>query len=470
MNITDFWLLLVCIIPAASYGWGMRGTTIGGEKGAMLPGALIGALLAHFSGILIVQEHIYVFAALGAIGMYFGGCMTYGETLSFSMSAYPAVNLKKGLIALLIKGTLWFGVFGAVFSTGVNAICGVYDIWQIILLIILTPALSLLCLNKINRPHNAEQAIFPKFYFSKTRKECWGALVGMIAAFVIINLTYLNFYSILFTIICGIFGGIGWVIGQCVYIFIKHRAQKSKLKITRFFSEQKGVDGWKAMECTFGAIGGLGSAIAFAFTYNDFKETVFYLELQGGIKPLNETLSFVLLIVWLVFIAEDMAHYFIKKASLKPVLEAIEFVLYAAFPFIIICFGCDNTSKVMSLFMLFWVLAQEVAFEKKYKKVFSISIKVILTIVGIVFLVASFTINKIQLPILIITYTIVYELLTLLWLIPEIINTENNSESIDLNRKSKIKQGLISVLKNKGFIITHLYFIIVFIFISIILT
>ena len=65
-------LLILTIIPAASYGWGMRGTTIGGEKGAMLPGAIIGGLLALFSDVLIVKEHFYIFSALGAVAMYFG--------------------------------------------------------------------------------------------------------------------------------------------------------------------------------------------------------------------------------------------------------------------------------------------------------------------------------------------------------------------------------------------------------------
>ena len=34
---------------AMSYGWGMRGTNIGGETGAMLPGALMGLLAAVFA-------------------------------------------------------------------------------------------------------------------------------------------------------------------------------------------------------------------------------------------------------------------------------------------------------------------------------------------------------------------------------------------------------------------------------------
>ena len=49
MDIITATLLILAIIPAVSYAWGMRGTTIGGEKGAMLPGAMIGLLIAFFT-------------------------------------------------------------------------------------------------------------------------------------------------------------------------------------------------------------------------------------------------------------------------------------------------------------------------------------------------------------------------------------------------------------------------------------
>ena len=123
-------LLIFSIITAVSYAWGMRGTTIGGEKGAMLPGALIGLLIAVFSNILIVREHFYIFSALGAVSMYFGGSMTYGETLGLSMDKKPAENMKKGLLGVFIKGFLWFGTFGAIFSTGINAVCYQYSVLE----------------------------------------------------------------------------------------------------------------------------------------------------------------------------------------------------------------------------------------------------------------------------------------------------------------------------------------------------
>ncbi len=458
MNGINALLLLICVIPAVSYAWGMRGTTIGGEKGAMLPGAVLGALFAHFSGILIVQEHFYIFAALGAVGMYFGGCMTYGETLSFSMSAKPAVNMKKGLLALLVKGFLWYAVFGAVFSTGVNAICGIYKIWQLVLMIILTPTLSLLCLHKLNRPCNSDQAIFPKIYFSKTRKESWGAMVGIVASLFIVNVTALSGYSILFTLLCGISGGVGWIIGQGMYIYIRHYAEHSSSKIIRFFSEKRRVDGWKAMECTFGAVAGTGSAIAFLVTYQSFKETVFTLELQGGATPLNTTLSTVLLIVWLILLLADMVHYFIDKPKLNGVFEAVEFILYAAVPFILISLGDSKAAKVTSFFLVFWVIVQEVAFEMKHRKVYSVLLKVTLSFAGAILLIISLTAH-ISFGVVIVLYTVVYEFLTLLWLIPKIINNAVESGgNYELNKVS-VKEKLIILMNSKGTLVTHIYFI-----------
>ena len=105
MNVFLATFMVIAIIPAASYAWGMRGTTIGGEKGAMLPGALIGTVLALFSGIFIVQEHFYIFAALGAVAMYFGGSMTYGETLAFSiMNLSKSISTPTELCAFATRG------------------------------------------------------------------------------------------------------------------------------------------------------------------------------------------------------------------------------------------------------------------------------------------------------------------------------------------------------------------------------
>lgn len=497
MDIFSALILISAIILASSYAWGMRGTTIGGEKGAMLPGAIIGTLLALFSGILIVQENFHIFSALGAIGMYFGGCMTYGETLSFSMSARPAVDLKKGLKALMLKGFLWFAVFGAIFSTGVNAVCRAYSIFELIIIFTLTPVLALFGLKIFNRPINNNEVIYPKYYFSKTRKEYWGAMTGILCSLFLINLIKLNVYSLVFTLICGLFGGIGWVIAQGLQIYLRHYAPESSFKLIRKFSENGFADGWKAMECTLGAIGGTGCAVAFILTYKSFKEITFSLELSGGLLPYDQKLSTLFLIIWIVLLCVDMLHYYVKKplttAELKELLtkgklsqteyerkvksskattkdftsktrqifESYEFIVYAAIPFILITLGSHKASKIMAFFILFWVLAQEIGFETEYSKKKALSTKLTLSFTGvIILLIQSLFDLELTIGITIILYTIVYEALTLIRFIPEIINnSQNDNDDIDL-KTSKLSHKLKLLLKNKSFIVTHLYFVI----------
>ncbi len=496
MNITTVLVLFAVIIPATSYAWGMRGTTIGGEKGAMLPGAIIGTILALCSNVFIVQEHFYIFAALGATAMYFGGCMTYGETLSFSMSAYPATDLRKGLGALALKGFLWFSVFGALFTTGVCAVTQKYKLTELLFIFILTPALALIGLRLFNRPLNVHDVIFPKFYFSKTRKEYWGAMVGMLTSLLLINVIKLNRYSIIFTLICGAFGAIGWVIGQLLQIYFIHKAKKSSVKLIRLCADKGFFDSWKAMECTLGAVGGLGCAVAFVITYKDFKSAMLYLELNGGLVAKSSELLTVLLIIWFILLTVDMLHYYIKKplsvAQLKQLytdgkisedmyikkmfkatsqtklssklvnfLEAYEFIVYAAIPFILITLGSKHTAQTMAFFMLYWVLAQEIGFEEKFYKI-------PLTIFGIIFLILQFPLGiAFNIKSTILLYTVIYEVLSLVFIVKEMLSSK--AKAIQLKKSSQLLEEIKFVFKNKSFIVTHTYFVICIVLIFIIL-
>lgn len=484
--------LIFGLIMAVSYGWGMRGTTIGGEKGAMLPGAIMGTFIAMFSGIYIVKESFFIFTALGAIGTYFGGCMTYGETLSLSMSAKPAIDMKKGLIALFIKGALWFGAFGSIFTTGVSAVSKLYNIIELIIIFALTPALSVLFLKVFNRPVDIDNAKFPKIYFSKTRKEYWGAMLGIVLSLVLINAVKQNTYSIIFTLICALFGGIGFTVGQLVQIYIRHYAKLSSLKLINQITSHVSLDGWKAMECTFGAIGGLGCAVAFFVTKESFKELVFNMEKLGGVLPYNNILCIVLFIIWLLAIGVDTIHYFIEKPLTKLQVnklkkqgkisdkkherlikratpegmerfkkaqfyfEVYEFIVYAAVPFILICLGSVHTGIVTSVFTMYWILAQEICFEKKDKKLYEI---IPATIIGIVLIILSLVFTySIKFTHLLILYTVVYELLTLYYLLPEIIAKEKERSSS--NDTVSVKEKVKLILQNKSFVVTHGYFII----------
>lgn len=497
MNVFLATFMVIAIIPAASYGWGMRGTTIGGEKGAMLPGALIGTILALFSGIYIVQEHFYIFSALGAVAMYFGGSMTYGETLAFSMSAHPAENMKKGLGALFLKGSLWFGSFGCIFSTGVNAVCKKYNWIELLVIFLATPLTALLLYRIFNKPMSVADNKYPRFYFSKTRQESWGAILGIIVSLLAMAIFKGNRFSIIFPISCAIFGGIGWVFGQLMQIFSKHYAPESDSYFLRLFSEARGAEPWKEMECIFGAFGGVGAAAGLILTYDTFKSTVFTLEMNGGLKSYNGDGVFVAFVVWLVLLGLDMAHYFVKRPFTKDELKSLlhsgkitqefygakltkakdtvpaffgiydrateiaEFFLYAAFPFILICLGSTKTAVTTSFFLLFWVIAQEVAFEKKLNTIFSIILKAILTLFGALILVSSLGFDySFTHKTTLIMYTVVYEILTFVWVVPE--TKAHLSAKLVINEKTDLleKRSLFTTVIRTPTFLVHGYFLI----------
>ncbi len=497
MNIFLATFMVIAIIPAASYGWGMRGTTIGGEKGAMLPGALIGTVLALFSGIFIVQEHFYIFSALGAVAMYFGGSMTYGETLAFSMSAHPAENMKKGLWALFLKGSLWFGSFGSIFATGVNAVCKKYNWIELLIIYIATPLVAIALYYAFNKPMSVADNKYPRFYFSKTRQESWGAIFGIVVVLMAMAVFKGDRFSIIFPLSCALFGGLGWVLGQLMQIFSKHYAPESESYFFRLFSEARGAEPWKEMECIFGAMGGLGAAIGFILTFDTFKSTVFTLELNGGLKSYNGDIVFWSFVVWLVLLGLDMVHYFVKrpftKDELKKLLQAgkitkefygaklikakdsvpafydiyekatdiAEFLLYGAFPFILICSGSTKSAVTTSFFLVFWVIVQEVAFEKKLNKVFSLILKIILSTTGALILIASLGFDySFTYKTTLIMYTLVYEVLTFVWVIPS--TKERLTAKLVINEKTDLleKRSLFTTIIRTPTFLVHGYFII----------
>lgn len=496
MDIVTAFLLVFSLITGTSYAWGMRGTTIGGEKGAMLPGAIIGLLIAYFSKILIAQEHFYIFAALGAVSMYIGGSMTYGETLGLSMNKKPAENMKKGLVALFIKGFLWFGLFGAIFTTGINAVCYTYSLLELMLIFIITPGAAVGGYFLFNKPLKPKENRFPKLYFSKTRQESWGALLGAFLVLTVFAIIKLNAMTLIFSFSCAVFGGVGWILGQLMQIYSIHYAGNSHSKLLGLFSHKNGIDSWKIMECVLGAFGGLGAAIGFLLSYGEFKSVLFNLEKNNGLIPYNKTIALVLFVLWCLLLAGDMVHYFIKKPITKKELkkqlkrkqitqeqyavkrlkavtavprgyyiydqftEKSEPVLYSAIPFMLICIGSRETALITSFFLIFLVLAQEIALEKTLTKRFDLLVKIPLAVLAtgifITQTVLSFDFTAVGTFLM---YTVGYEALTVAWLAVRSIRLfRRNIKKSDETYSKKELIKLFSA-ENKAVIKVHCYFV-----------
>lgn len=88
-------------------GWGLRGFIGGGPLGAMIPGAIVVLALC----LLHPRRDFAVLAAFGAIGVGFGGEMTYGQTVGFIIRAD---TFWWGFLGLALKGAIWGALAGPV--------------------------------------------------------------------------------------------------------------------------------------------------------------------------------------------------------------------------------------------------------------------------------------------------------------------------------------------------------------------
>jgi hypothetical protein len=128
--------LLAAVIMA--YGWGYRGT-VGHEAGAMVPGAMLGLVLALASGRIDWQRRSVVVGLFAAAGWAWGGSLSYMEhTFYVSSDSFPDVVY--GYAILFLLGGMWAGIGGAVlglaftesrsdlerFARPFTAICGVF--------------------------------------------------------------------------------------------------------------------------------------------------------------------------------------------------------------------------------------------------------------------------------------------------------------------------------------------------------
>jgi hypothetical protein len=110
MTISRRWEYL---LPATAMmlGWGLRGFIGGGPFGAMIPGAMVALSLC----LIYRWPNPAMRAAFGAIGIGFGGIMTYGQTIGFIVKPD---SYGWGLLGLTLKGAIWGLLGGAILGLG----------------------------------------------------------------------------------------------------------------------------------------------------------------------------------------------------------------------------------------------------------------------------------------------------------------------------------------------------------------
>lgn len=400
MDIFNIIFFIVFSMIAVSYGWGMRGTIIGGEKGAMLPGAFMGMLIAFFSGSEVLASSPWILAGIGALSMYCGGNMTYGETLHLSMHEKNPPHLKKGLFALFIKGGIWFGLFGGFVALFISALAGFYELWQILVLFGALPLFALAFFFIFNKPLNPEENKFPKIYFSIKRQETWGGLLGILIEIIIFSIVFKDWATLAMTGGAFLSGAVGWVVGQFMQIRAKHPGKNGK-RLFEKLHQKKAVEAWKIMECILGAIGGLGCAVTFVLSKPLFAEKFSTIDANGFHSFISEKVTYLLLILYGVILLADSLQYFLyptknkkyNKKLLKMKLitkdtyenaidiapedskgyvlykkfcEKSEFAVYCIIPMIFCMLGSHMVAAAVAFPVVMLVLCQEVA-EKCFK-------------------------------------------------------------------------------------------------------
>ncbi len=376
---------------AVSYGWGMRGTTLGGEAGAMLPGAILGALIAIFSGSDFLREHFYLLSAAGALGMYFGGTMSYGQTIGLCSNQVPPKRPTRELVGLGVKGALWFGIFGAVVGMFLSSMTVLYDLKSILMAFAFLPVFAFCGSRLFDRPYNEAKGIHPKIYFSITRPEGMGVLFGILVNFVLFMALRKDTVGLALTMGGVLSGGIGWVVAQALQIAAKRG---------KFFSKAQGkqlIDTWKIMECVLGAIGGLGIAVTFTLVSNFFfKYKAYYTDLS---LPLRIDLpEWALPTAFVCLLALYMIRYVIKKPPTKEgldfqlkrslispeeheigmqnvskghskafklyerVMEIAQFPIYCVVPLFFLFLGSGGVAKLVSFYLVYYVLVEHQVF------------------------------------------------------------------------------------------------------------
>jgi len=400
MSLTNPWSIILFIAlstVAVSYGWGMRGTTLGGEKGAMLPGALMGLLIAVFSGSPFLLEHFYLLSAAGALAMYPGGSMSYAQTIGLGIDQNPPSNLKRSLVGLGIKGAIWFGIFGAVTGMFLTFLARGYNLKAVVTIFGCMPPAALLGSQLFDRPFDEKKGIHPKIYFSRTRPEGMGVLFGILVELVVVAAVHRDSVALWLTLGSTLSGGFGWVLSQLMQIRGIYPNKKGRQFLAGPF-KRGWIDAWKIMECGLGAIAGLGISATFVLIVKFVPR--YHAEYFNSIPQPLEIKPWILPTIFVALLAADMVKYIVKrpktekelrymrlrgwlsdaelelalqKAGKEPskawllyekIAHTAEFPIYCYIPLLFLFLGSAGAAKLVSFYVLWYVLVEQQALER----------------------------------------------------------------------------------------------------------
>jgi len=386
-------LFFLMLFVAGSYGWAVRGTTLGKETGAMLPGALLGILCAWFSGSALLWENLWIFCAAGALGMFVGGTETYGETIGFVVAAKPP-DPRRGYGGLALKGLLWFGIAGAFLGISFTAVTGnTYTIRDFIWLFAPMPLIWAAGVAVLNSPFCPKEGKFPKIYFSQTRKEVWGGMVAMLLTLLIFMLVKKDHFALYLCIGGAVGGALGWVLGMWFFRLTVHPMRNGKQLFGRL---QPMLEGWKLMENTLGAAGFLGIGAGFALGYPHLQAIIAAVERTGGLwNPLGEhaeLLSWGMLLLITVgeLLLAGVYQFWLKKTKVgEAYLSLVHKSLYTYLSLPLVYLGALRYARLVSVFLIYLALAIKMLGGGKAKRKASLAYKIPIVLSSIALLFAE---------------------------------------------------------------------------------
>jgi len=228
------WLWLVFPSMAMSLGWALRGYIGGGPFGAMIPGAMVGLALCLLTG---READAALVAAFAAVGVGFGGEMTYGQTVGLS---FVPETFSWAIAGFAIKGGAWGLLGGAAIGIAFARerhrtadliagfglmVLGTWIGWKVI---------------------NEPKLIYFSNRYDKPRPEIWaGMILGALLLLVWVAWRGGAHLPWRFALWGGLGGGVGFATGACFQVWGR--------QIVLDFP----LGWWKVMELTFGALLGL---------------------------------------------------------------------------------------------------------------------------------------------------------------------------------------------------------------------
>jgi len=229
---------LFLLFPACtmSLGWAFRGFIGGGPLGAMIPGAMVAIAVAWLLGRQAGESGVV--AAFGAIGVGFGGQMTYGQTVGL---ASDSATMPWGLLGLALKGAIWGLLGGTVI--GLAFTIRRYTRVQVAGGLVLMLAATWAGWRFVNLP----KLIYFSNRFDRPREELWaGLLAGAIVLLGCLLRLRKNAPLLRFALASFAGGGLGFGLGGALLA----AGRNSPLDPAYW-------PWWKGMEYTFGLLFGL---------------------------------------------------------------------------------------------------------------------------------------------------------------------------------------------------------------------